>query len=85
MHFVYIIFSEKHSRHYTGLTINIDQRLHEHNSGQNKSTKPYRPWKLIHSEAFPTRSEARQREKYYKSGIGREKIKEFHDIKIKDS
>jgi len=85
MHFVYILFSEKYNRHYTGLTSNIDQRLHEHNSGQNKSTKPYRPWKIIHSEAFPTRLEARQREKYYKSGIGREKIKEFHDIKIKDS
>ncbi|MGE0088422.1 MAG: GIY-YIG nuclease family protein [Bacteroidales bacterium] len=61
MHFIYVLFSEKYNRHYTGLTCNIEKRLHEHNSGQNKSTKPYRPWKLIHSEPFQTRSSSKRK------------------------
>jgi hypothetical protein len=35
-------------------------------------------------EECKTRLEARLREKYYKSGAGREKIKDFHIINTKD-
>jgi putative endonuclease len=38
----------------------------------NETTKPYRPFKMIHKEVFATRAEAREREKYLKSGIGKE-------------
>ncbi|MCX7875381.1 MAG: GIY-YIG nuclease family protein, partial [Melioribacteraceae bacterium] len=55
----------------------IERRLHQHNSGYNKTTKPYKPFKLIYFEKLESRIEARQREKYFKSGIGREKIKEL--------
>jgi putative endonuclease len=46
--------------------------LDEHHNGYNKSTKPYRPFKLILTEKFETRSAARTREKYLKSGSGKE-------------
>ena len=75
MFFVYILYSSKHDRTYTGMTIDVAKRLRQHNLKQNKSTKAYSPWVLIHQEKFNTRIEAREREKYFKSGIGREFIK----------
>ncbi len=84
MFYVYILYSERFLRYYTGFTTHIERRLKEHNSGKTKSTKPYRPWKLLFYEECKTRFEARLREKYYKSGTGREKIKDFHIINTKD-
>jgi len=57
------------------MTYNVDERLKQHNSLENKSTKAYAPLELIYSEKFITRVEARKREKYLKSGIGREYVK----------
>lgn len=75
MFIVYVLYSEKFNRTYTGLTNNLERRLREHNSKRNKSTKAYVPWKVIYTEEFDTRIEARKREKYLKSGIGRDFIK----------
>ena len=75
MFYVYVLYSKKHNRKYTGMTIDIEKRLKEHNARQNKSTKAYVPWEVIFKEGFKTRLEARAREKYLKSGVGREFIK----------
>ncbi|WP_276359895.1 GIY-YIG nuclease family protein [Daejeonella sp. H1SJ63] len=75
MFFVYAIRSMTRNYIYVGLTSNIDRRLSEHNSGNNKTTKPYIPFELIITESFLTRIEARAREKYLKSGIGKEYLK----------
>ena len=72
MYYVYIIQSLKDGSYYTGLTTNIDRRLTEHNKSDTKTTRSKKPWKLVHSEEFETRQLARQREKYLKSGVGRE-------------
>ncbi|MBP9705018.1 MAG: GIY-YIG nuclease family protein [Chitinophagales bacterium] len=64
-------------RHYIGMCSDFDKRLIEHNSGKTKSTKGYRPWKLLFKEELPSRLEARAREKYFKSGIGREYINKW--------
>ena len=53
----------------------ILKRLKQHNSKQNKSTKAYVPWEIIFKEEFETRVDARKREKYLKTGVGREFIK----------
>ena len=74
MYYVYILYSVNFERTYTGLTNDIEKRFYQHNTKQNKSTKAYVPWDLIHVEKFKTRLEARKREKYLKSGIGRENI-----------
>jgi len=75
MYKVYAIISGKDQRIYVGLTSNIDRRLIEHNSGQTFSTKGYRPWKLLYSENVADRQKARKREKYLKSGVGKEFLK----------
>lgn len=59
------------------MTMDVDKRLSQHNLKQNKSTKAYTPWRLIHKEGFETRIEAREREKYLKIGVGRAYIKNF--------
>jgi putative endonuclease len=72
MFFVYVLLSQKANRRYVGMCGDLDKRLSQHNGGYNKSTKAYRPWIRVYSESFETRVEARNREKYLKSGIGRE-------------
>ncbi len=57
------------------MTNDIYRRIKEHNNGRTKSTKGYRPWKLFFFEQHPNKVEARKRELYLKSGIGRTYIK----------
>jgi len=75
MYFVYAIKSEKDRKIYVELSSNIQRRLFEHNSGYVFSTKGFRPWKLIYKEKVNNRQEARIREKYLKSGCGKELLK----------
>ena len=51
-HFVYVL-EGKDSHLYIGVTHDLDKRLKEHNLGQNFSTKPFRPWEIIHYECIP--------------------------------
>jgi len=75
MFYVYVLFNEARTRTYTGVSDDVDKRLKEHNSGKVKSSSPYRPYKVIHTEPFVTLSEARQKEKFYKSTTGRRRLK----------
>ena len=58
-----------------GQTTNIKKRVNEHNSGKTKSTKGHQPWKLVYFEKFNSIEEAVLREKYFKTGSGREFLK----------
>jgi putative endonuclease len=78
--YVYAIVSQKRNYIYIGLTNNLNRRFSEHNQGYNKTTKPYLPFKLIFSEKYPTRIEARKREKYLKSGYGKKWIKNNFEV-----
>jgi putative endonuclease len=71
MYFVYIIYSERFEKFYVGLSADIKQRLQTHNSGKVKSTKSFIPWRVVYTEKFKTRPEAREKEKYLKSAAGR--------------
>ena len=72
MVYVYAIKSLTHKYIYVGLTNNVSRRIAEHNNGENRSTKSYVPFELILEEIFETRLDARKRERYLKSGIGKE-------------
>ncbi len=77
MYHVYILLNEEKTRTYTGVAEDVNERLAEHNAGRVKSSRPYRPYKIIRTESFETLSEARQKEKFYKSTTGRRKLKEM--------
>ena len=71
MYFVYVLFSNKLNKRYVGSTQDVDRRLTEHNLGKSKFTSSGIPWELIHKESFSTNAEARRREMFLKSGVGR--------------
>lgn len=71
---VYVLLSETTGKKYIGQTSDIEKRLTAHNEGASRYTKNRGPWQLIHSEAYATRSEARKRENFLKTGKGREFI-----------
>jgi len=77
MWYVYSLISLKDGKLYTGISESPEKRLQQHNAGNTKSTKPRRPFKLIYKETCIDRIEARKREKYFKSGFGREFLKQF--------
>lgn len=80
MVYVYVLYSNDFERYYVGMSDNVEKRLKEHNKGLSKSTKPYVPWRLVHSKQFETRMEARTREKYLKSAAGRRWRKKNIDL-----
>ena len=54
-----------------GQTQDLESRFLEHSSGRVRSTKVYRPWKMIYHENYETRAEAMAREHYLKTPAGR--------------
>ena len=70
-YYVYVLQSLSDRNHYVGLSSDIHKRLKMHNLGKVKSTKGRRPFILIYQEKVGTLSEARKREKYFKSAAGR--------------
>jgi len=70
MYYVYILKSEIKNRFYIGLTTNLDQRINQHNNGETKSTKAFRPWKIIYSEEYREKQEAYKREWHLKHPKG---------------
>jgi putative endonuclease len=72
MFWVYVLRSLKTGRRYVGSSNNAERRLKEHNTGKSKSTRHGIPWELIYEESCQDRSEAVRRERYFKTGKGRE-------------
>ena len=64
---VYILYSDRCKKFYTGHTDNFANRFVEHNNGETKSIKACIPMSLIWSNEVVTRSEAMMLEKKIKS------------------
>ena len=72
---VYILFSQKDFFLYTGYTKNIEARVKNHNSGGTKSTSHRTPLELIFCEFYLHEEDARKREMYFKTSMGKKAIK----------
>lgn len=66
---------------YKGQTNNFQRRLKEHQEGKVSWTAKHLPIEPIHWETFTTKEEAVEREKYLKSGSGRDWLKEQYEQK----
>lgn len=75
MWYVYVLLSQKRQYWYIGSTKDLRKRILRHNTGKNKSTRYGMPWKLIYYEAGLDKEDARMRERYLKSGMGRRYLK----------
>lgn len=66
MHYVYALKSSKNNDIYIGSTSDLKSRFKSHNSGKVRSTKAYKPWKLIYYEAYRSKADADKRERELK-------------------
>jgi len=74
MFHVYVLRSESTGGLYIGSTGDLRRRIDEHNAGLATATKNRGPWRLVHSEEYATRSLAVRRERYLKTGKGRQEL-----------
>lgn len=75
MLYVYVIQSEKDKKWYTGFTSDLQKRFIDHNSQKIISTKHRGPFKLMYYESCKNEQDARSREKYLKTGMGKRYLK----------
>ena len=77
MYYLYVLLSKAKKKTYTGIAKDVKARLKEHNAGRVKSSRPYMPYEIIHTEPFNIYHEARMKEDFYKSSSGRRKLKKL--------
>ncbi len=76
-YFVYVLRSQKDGRRYVGFTNCLERRIEEHKQGLVKSTKHRRPFEFVYSEKFLNKRDAQEREKFLKTGQGRQYLKDI--------
>ena len=75
MFYVYVIQSTRDKRWYTGYTADLRKRFNQHNENITGWTKGRGPFTLIYYEACNNQQDAKSREQYLKSGMGRRYLK----------
>ena len=75
--YIYILRSKKDNKFYIGCTNNLKERIRKHNEGKVFSTKIRAPLVLIYYEAYLHRKDAEDRERFFKTGWGRQYIKKI--------
>lgn len=73
--YVYILQSVRTRRLYTGVTADLRKRLSLHRQGRTQSTRHSGPWTLVYYEMSLAEDDARAREIYLKSGMGKRYLK----------
>lgn len=69
---IYFAKSEKNGKIYVGFTEKDPKdRVGDHNSGSSKWSRRNKPLKLIYYETYACKRDALEREKFYKTGIGK--------------
>ncbi|MEW6611079.1 MAG: GIY-YIG nuclease family protein [Patescibacteria group bacterium] len=72
--YVYILRSLHDDKFYVGCTNDLKKRLREHNVGKSCATKRRTPFHLFCYEAYPHRLDVETRERFFKTGWGRQYI-----------
>ncbi|TSC76019.1 MAG: putative endonuclease [Parcubacteria group bacterium Gr01-1014_31] len=75
MFYTYVLQSLKDKRWYTGYTSDLRERLRIHNERTVQSTKHRGQFRLLYYEACLNEDDARARETYLKSGMGKRYLK----------
>ncbi len=76
MHYiVYALYFKESQRIYVGMTSDLERRVAEHKRGKTRSTKNRGSFEVKIIEKCDNRESARVREKYWKSGCGKETLK----------
>jgi putative endonuclease len=75
-YYVYVLKSEKDGKLYVGKTTDLVRRVKKHENGEVKATKGRRPLTLVFYEAFKNKTDAGGDELFFKTGYGREVLRE---------
>ena len=77
--FTYVLVSASTGNTYVGQTEDLRRRIEEHNDPNNRRTlhtkRRLGPWIVVHWESHGSRADAMKRERFLKTGHGREWIK----------
>jgi putative endonuclease len=71
------VLKGNNDKRYVGITNDLSRRLKEHHSNRSKGSQVIGDFFVLHTEKFKTYKQAREREKFLKSGIGREWLNEL--------
>jgi putative endonuclease len=83
-YFIYVLVFEDNAI-YVGMTSNFGRRIRAHKRGSTRSTKGKSLSKVLKLEECTDSIQAREREKFWKSGQGREKIRQFLQSGVEQS
>jgi len=67
MFYLYILQSQKDGSYYIGYSANPQQRLLKHNNSLSGYTSRKKPWALVYTQAYATKTEAIKRERFIKA------------------
>jgi len=71
MKYIYLLESLSHpEKRYVGKTVDLKNRLKEHNAGKSPHTSKFVPWRIVVAIRFADDRNADAFEKYLKSGSG---------------
>ena len=76
MYYFYVLRFKKNGKLYKGFTNNLKRRFAEHERGGSSFSSRNGEFELIFCEAYINEKDARSAEIYFKSGHGREVLKE---------
>ncbi len=83
MHYFYVLRFRKNGKLYYGFSSNLKKRVRDHKSSKSDFTAKNGKFDLIFYEAYINEKDARNAERYFKTGHGREvlrkKLKEYFD------
>ncbi|PIV09615.1 hypothetical protein COS31_04715 [Candidatus Roizmanbacteria bacterium CG02_land_8_20_14_3_00_36_15] len=83
-YYVYTLLCLRDLEIYTGLTTDLKRRLFDHSRGLVDSPKIKIPFKLIYYEYFISLEDAKAREKFLKSNVGRAQLKDSLKKTLRD-
>jgi len=75
MFYVYVLHSQLDHGLYIGYSADLKRRFTEHEQGLSRSTAHRRPVELAYYEAYCCQADAEGRERFLKSGAGRNFLK----------
>ncbi len=71
------VLKGKNGKRYVGITNDLTRRLREHRSNRSKGSQVLGEFVVLHTEEYADHKSARKREKFLKSGQGREWLNQF--------
>jgi putative endonuclease len=77
MYYDYVLYCHNKKKLYYGFTSDLKRRMKEHGKDSGTKSTYGEKVELIYYEAYRNEKDARDREKFYKSGWGRNHIKKI--------